>query len=206
MSTIIPTPEPEGQGHLPHVARGSSSIEWYTPAWIIQGVKAVMGGISLDPASCAQAQRTIQAANYYTAKTNGLDKEWSGRVFLNPPYRRGVVDQFADKWMIEWLCGNIDEGMVLVNNATETVWFQTLSLGCSATCTLRGRIKFDLPLPSKTKAKGLQGQVLLYYGHQADLFHRVWRPYGQIWYPGVLYQRDADDKVMRRLQALMKLH
>ena len=53
-----------------------------------------MGGIDLDPASSAKAQETVKAGAYMTAADDGLDVVWEGRVWLNPPYEKGLVDRF----------------------------------------------------------------------------------------------------------------
>jgi hypothetical protein len=44
----------------------SGSVEWYTPAVYADVARNVLGGIDLDPASCAEANRTIKADIYYT--------------------------------------------------------------------------------------------------------------------------------------------
>ncbi len=68
----------------------TESVEHYTPRWVVDGARTLMGGIDLDPASCAKANKYIRAAEFYTKRSNGLTKSWHGRVFLNPP--GGLVD------------------------------------------------------------------------------------------------------------------
>jgi hypothetical protein len=73
--------------------------EWYTPAPFVEAARTVMGGIDLDPASHREANKTIMATDYYTEAENGLQKPWSGRVFLNPP--GGLVCDFWERLMCE---------------------------------------------------------------------------------------------------------
>ena len=64
----------------------SSSVEWFTPPDVIEAARATMGGIDLDPASCARANELVRAAKYFTKDDDGLRHPWHGaRVFLNPP-------------------------------------------------------------------------------------------------------------------------
>lgn len=59
--------------------------EWYTPPDIVEAAREWLGAIDLDPASCAAAQATVQAATWYDAERDGLAPVWAGCVFLNPP-------------------------------------------------------------------------------------------------------------------------
>ena len=61
------------------------SAEHYTPAAYVEAARYVLGGIDLDPASCAMANATVQAKHYYTKDDDGLDNPWHGLVYLNPP-------------------------------------------------------------------------------------------------------------------------
>ena len=44
------------------------NCEWYTPPYIIEKAKLVLGTIDLDPASCEYANRTVGASKIYTAE------------------------------------------------------------------------------------------------------------------------------------------
>ena len=150
----------------PHVANNSGNNEWYTPADYINLAREVMGSIDLDPATSEVAQRTVNATTYYTAETNGLDKPWCGRVWMNPPYASDLIGQFVDR-LIEEL-PNIEQAIVLVNNATETEWFNKMVSMADAVCFPRSRVKFYMP-DGKTGAP-LQGQALLYFGENVGGF------------------------------------
>lgn len=63
-----------------HTATSSS---WFSPRLLVDPARKAMGGIDLDPASCAVANAVVQATHFYDA--HGLEQPWRGRVFLNPP-------------------------------------------------------------------------------------------------------------------------
>lgn len=153
----------------PHVANNSGNNEWYTPADYIEAAREVMGSIDIDPASNDIAQETVKAAVYYTAETNGLDKEWRGNVWMNPPYASDLIGKFIDKLVGE--LPNIEQAIVLVNNATETEWFGKLISLASAVCFPRSRVKFYMP-DGKTGAP-LQGQAVIYFGEHKERFAEV---------------------------------
>lgn len=152
----------------PHVAHNSGQNEWYTPRDIIDAAREVMGGIDLDPASTATANKVVGATRYYTAEDDGLSKKWVGRIWMNPPYAAGLVDRFANALAEHVRSGSVTEAVVLVNNATETEWFTTLAGVASALCFPRGRVRFWRP--DETSSAPLQGQCLLYCGENTKRF------------------------------------
>jgi hypothetical protein len=89
----------------------AASVEWYTPSDVVMAARQVLGGITLDPASCEKANELIQAEQYYTAADDGLSKPWSGRVFLNPPGGRGVVRAFWEKLIRHYKAGHVEQAI-----------------------------------------------------------------------------------------------
>ena len=160
-----------------HVSNNSGNNEWYTPAAIIDAARAVMGGFDLDPASSEIANATVSAARIFTAEDDGLKQEWPvGRIWMNPPYAQPLMGQFASKFAAEIRRGS--HGVVLVNNATETGWFQEMAAECSAICFPRARIKFlD---PDGNPGAPLQGQAIIYCGPDADAFEEAFSGFGLV--------------------------
>ena len=153
---------------LPHVAHNSGNNEWYTPAEYIEAAQCVLGQIDLDPASSATANAVVGASTFYSADDNGLDQAWSGRVWMNPPYSTELIGKFATK-LVDHVCeGSVTEAIVLVNNATETVWFRTLVSAARAVVFHGGRVRFWQP--SGEIGQPLQGQAFIYFGGDTDKF------------------------------------
>ena len=61
-----------------------TTVEWYTPPPIIEAARKVMGSIDCGPAT-SEGNHT-GAKIFYTMETEGLDEEWIGNVWLNPPF------------------------------------------------------------------------------------------------------------------------
>jgi len=158
----------------------TGEVEWYTPGLYLDAAIAVMGGIDLDPASSQAAQEHVRARRYFTLEDDGLSQQWSGRVFLNPPYAMPFVKDFVRKMVAAYEAADISEGILLTNNATDTEWFHMAAYTCAALCLTRGRIRFleasngDLiEKPSPT-----HGQTFFYFGPKGRQFEQVFSEHG----------------------------
>ena len=80
-------------GSKPKVAYYTGETEYITSPYIIEPARRTMGGIDLDPASTAKAQEFVKAEQYFTVREDGLKRRWGGRVWLNPPYARGILER-----------------------------------------------------------------------------------------------------------------
>lgn len=158
-----------------HVGNNSGDNEWYTPAEYIEAARTVMGGIDLDPASHAEANEIVQASAFFTEADNGLTRDWHGRVWMNPPYARPLIDEFCAKLADSYGEGFVTDACVLVNNATETGWFHSLAEVASAMCFPRHRLKFWHP---RKESAPLQGQAVIYLGADVDAFHSEFVNFG----------------------------
>ena len=161
-----------------HVSYNSGENEWYTPPEYIQAARDVMGDIDLDPASTTEANLIIQARTFYSAQDNGLEQEWKGRVWMNPPYSSGLIEKFIEKLLNNIEVESISEAIVLVNNATDTKWFQSMLYHTKAICFPAGRIHFWNT--KKESASPLQGQAILYFGDNIESFKDIFSMFGGI--------------------------
>jgi phage N-6-adenine-methyltransferase len=160
-----------------HVSQSSAENEWYTPETYIEAARRAMGGIDLDPASSDDAQRVVNAGEYYTIADDGLFQDWSGRVWLNPPYSKELIGRFAGKLVEHVESKDVTQAIVLVNNATETAWFQLLAGYCAAICFHSGRIQF-CGRNGKPANSPLQGQAFIYFGRRIAKFCSEFSEFG----------------------------
>jgi len=153
-----------------HVANNSGNNEWYTPSDYIELARRVMGAIDTDPATSLIANKRIMAETIYTAEDNGLTKVWRGRVWMNPPYATPLISMFSEAVSAKYEDGEIEQACVLVNNATETAWFQRMLKAADAVCFPKGRIRFIDPDGNVSSFSPLQGQAVIYFGSNTGAF------------------------------------
>lgn len=173
----------ERMNGTPKALQISDYNEWYTPAPYLETVRQLMGAIDLDPASNDMANRVVQASTYYTAVTNGFDKEWRGRVWLNPPYGRENGDSNQERWsgrlISQYARGITTEAVLLVNAVTDRKWFQPL--WDYPICFVSERIRFydehgEFGQPT-------HGNVFVYFGKNPARFATLFQQYGRIVIP-----------------------
>lgn len=70
-----------------------TSDDYYTPEWIFQALQLEF---DTDPASPMGGIDWIPVKNYFTIVDDGLQQEWKGKVWLNPPYSNPTpwIDRF----------------------------------------------------------------------------------------------------------------
>ncbi|WP_304064042.1 DNA N-6-adenine-methyltransferase [Pedobacter glucosidilyticus] len=108
-----------------------TTVEWLTPPSLVK----MLGEFDLDPCSPENPPFTHAKVNY-TIKSNGLEKIWFGRVYMNPPYGKGM-----EKWLEKLkIHGN---GIALIFARTETkTFFKHIWDDADALLFVKGRIKF----------------------------------------------------------------
>lgn len=129
--------------------------EWLTPPFIIDA----LGQFDLDP--CSPINRPWDTAvNHLTIQDNGLESEWFGRVWCNPPY--GLE---AAKWLNK--LADHGSGIALVFARTETrMFFNEIWPKAHAVLFLEGRLYFHHVCGGRAKANSGAPSVLIAYGKE----------------------------------------
>ena len=153
----------------------SLSNEHYTPVKYIDAARQVMGGIDLDPASCAQANDVVGATEFFDQSANGLQQNWHGRVWLNPPYG-DLPGLFITKLTTELSAKRVSSAIVLVNaHCTDTTWFRPL--WDSVLCFTDHRINF---YGDDTRSGSTHGSVFAYFGYSRRAFASAFSQFGAV--------------------------
>lgn len=134
---------------------GHKSVEWYTPAWIFEALGLEF---DLDPASPHDMPCAVPAVQRFTVFDDGLKQEWSGRVWLNPPY--GLTTPY---WIARMIAhGN---GIALCFSRTDAQWCQDAMRAAHAVLFMSGRVQFIPGLENQHKAsRSGAGTVMFAFG------------------------------------------
>ncbi len=161
----------------------TKSNEWYTPSRYIEAARAVMGSIDLDPASCELANRTVKATRYYTAQENGLAQEWSGNVWLNPPFNMpGVkMSQFkwAEKLCQEYLTGHIKQAIMTMYSTGKNRWFHEVWEMLDGLMSIPYRRPYFLR-PNGDRIELMYAVFFFYMGKNEQAFIDIFSEFGTV--------------------------
>lgn len=117
-----------------HAVEGDSDV-WLTPPAII----CELGPFDLDPCAAPDPRPWPTAARHIALPDDGLEFDWAGRVWLNPPYGQKI-----GRWMERM--AQHGKGLALTFARTETEWWQDYVWPfATAVLFVRSRITFHLP-------------------------------------------------------------
>lgn len=113
----------------------SNTEQWATPQALFDALNGEFG-FDLDP--CATADNA-KCDRYFTIEDDGLSRPWSGTVFMNPPYGRGIGD-----WVAKAHKEALDGATVvcLIPARTDTAWWHDHAMQAHEIRLLRGRLHF----------------------------------------------------------------
>lgn len=113
---------------------------WLTPPHIL----TPLGTFDTDPCAPEENPTWTNTRIAYTEADNGLIQPWGGRVWLNPPYGRGI-----DKWlqhMAEHVTHHNGSGIALIFARTDTkAWQDWVFPYAHSILWVRKRLRFYTP-------------------------------------------------------------
>lgn len=141
--------------HEPNVG---ATDEWYTPPSYFDAI-----GLTFDLDPCSPGpDHWVPARRVYTMADDGLSKQWSGLVWMNPPFggRNGQVP-----WLKKFM--DHGNGIALVAARTSSGWFHEYAVRAETLLFPRGKTKFHRPDGSIGRSPGT-GVVLIGMGAVAN--------------------------------------
>jgi phage N-6-adenine-methyltransferase len=112
----------------------SNTDEWATPQALFDDLN---NEFQFDVDVCAD-DWNHKCAKYFTKADDGLQQEWLGSVWMNPPYGRAIKAWMA-KAVESWKAGA--SVVCLVPARTDTAWWHDYAMQGEIRF-LRGRVKF----------------------------------------------------------------
>lgn len=153
---------------MSHWETAGQSDHWYTPKYIFDAMDT---RFDLDPAAPKLGPLHVPCDRWHY--TDGLEKEWAGTVFLNPPFGgRNGLTPWLDKFFAH---GN---GVALTPDRTSAPWWQDAARKAGAVLFIAGKVKFERPDGSVGKspsngttlfASGSRGVQALFNAESAGL-------------------------------------
>ncbi len=132
----------------------NTTVEWLTPPELVKK----LGDFDLDPCTPVNPPFTHAKSNY-TIEDDGLSKKWVGRVYMNPPYGKGM------EFWIEKLKQH-GNGIALIFARTETkCFFNHIWDDADAILFVKGRIKF-YDLTGEQKGSAGAPSIFIAYGKE----------------------------------------
>ena len=168
--------------------RGNPNTEFYTPAWLIQGCLNAAGidQFDLDPASCPEANKTVNAKRFFTKEDDALSRPWREDkkqrldIWCNPPYENGRQNPLLNKFVLKF-CKNAMQGksFILCPYSPNSYHFKLLHSFCPVVY-----LSSSKPLwfgrPHGMKAERIPFVLALYCFNvtEASVFEHLAQPYG----------------------------
>ena len=126
----------------------SSAIDsWQTPDWLFRRLDEEFSFV-LDPCCTVESAR---CAKFYTVETDGLAQVWSGAVYMNPPYGRGIIQWVKKAYEESRKLGCVVVCLLPVRS--DTRWWHLYCMKASEIRLLDKRLEFKgstnkAPFPS----------------------------------------------------------
>lgn len=138
---------------------GHPQQAWLTPAYVLEPIRQLLGGIGLDP--CTDPDNPTNAGRWYALPEDGCMLPWdSPTVFVNPPYGE-ARNRWIDRAIAEGSCRKI---VLLIPAHTDTRGTQRALEACTSALFVRSRLKFGALRENRRQQAASHGSVLFGFG------------------------------------------
>jgi len=125
----------------------SNTYEWETPLDLFDKLNAEFH-FDLDPCATHENKKCL---TFFTIDDDGLEQEWFGSVFMNPPYGN-LIAKWIEKAFLESQKVSIRSVVCLLPARTDTRWFHDYCMLANEIRFIKGRLRFSgmdpAPFPS----------------------------------------------------------
>jgi hypothetical protein len=130
-----------------------------TPEYVLGSIKALLGGIGLDP--CTDPDNPTGAALFYCLPADGCSLPWNApSVFCNPPY--GLA---KDRWVARCVEeGKTRKVVLLIPSHTETRTFQSALEACDSVLFVCARLRFGVLRENRRQEAASHGSAIFGFG------------------------------------------
>lgn len=139
------------------------SDDWYTPRHVFDALGCTF---DLDVSAPVEGPRYVPTSRWFWER--GLEQEWSGFIWMNPPFGHQSTKR---AWLAKFIAhGN---GIALLPDRTSAPWWQWAAPQMDALLFVTPKIKFERPDGSIGEQPG-SGTVLMAIGPRAvTALHRA---------------------------------
>jgi phage N-6-adenine-methyltransferase len=127
----------------------SSNMNWETPKYLVKAAQTLIGkSFTLD--ACAESKKVSKAPKFITPAQDALTKDWTGVVWMNPPYGKAL-----GRWVAKAYEESLKGALVvcLLPARVDTVMFHRYCVKGDV-YLLKGRITFELDGQPVRNAEG----------------------------------------------------
>jgi hypothetical protein len=144
-----------GYGRHEKPNEGATNV-WLTPKYVTD----LLGPFDLDPCAAPSPRPWSTAATHFEEfEVDGLQENWFGNVWLNPPY-----GDKAEAWLHK--LASHGGGIALIFARTETAWFQRVMKYDWLMFFPQGRLSFYKPDGEKASGNAGAPSVFLAIGDE----------------------------------------
>lgn len=143
---------------------GNRNEDFRTPRSFIKWLRDSRG-LEFDLDAAASSSNAV-ASKYFTKDDDALSQDWFGRVWLNPPYGRQIVD-WVEKCAEQIQRPEVDCIWVLIPARVDTIWFHEIVMKSAYNVYLiKGRFNFTHDTTISGKNAPFPAMLVYYRKHK----------------------------------------